>query len=156
MHKLCLILFITAFGLFALACQQADTPDEEGVASSSASTSTSTSTSQSETEKPVQHLKVPDITSEDKAIKVMQSTTQKLKTKTQLDLTELNDIHMITYSLEKAVAYFVEHRTGDAQSVARDMAEVVERIHLNSENGRTEETREALQTYFKLEEAFSY
>ena len=34
------------------------------------------------------------------------------------------------------------------------MAEVVEEVHLNSENHRTEKTKAALEKYYPLEEAF--
>ncbi len=113
-----------------------------------------TSTETTEKEKPVQHLIVPDVGSWENAIEVMDSTTARLKTKETLDAVELNEIHMITYSLEKAVAYFSEHTTGEQQKSADEIALVVEEVHLNSENKRAEETREALDRYFKLAEAF--
>lgn len=108
-----------------------------------------------EKEKPVQHLKLANITSKDKAVEVMKSTTQDLKGKTKLDVTEMNEIHIITYSLEKAIAYFAENTTGDQQAQAEEMAEVVEEVHLNSENHRADKTKAALEKYYQLEEAFS-
>ena len=117
-------------------------------------TNSSDNTPSEEKEKPVQHLKLADITSKDTAVEVMKSTTQDLKGKTKLDVTEMNEIHIITYSLEKAIAYFTENITGDQQALAKKMAEVVEEVHLNSENHRTEKTKAALEKYYPLEEAF--
>ena len=117
-------------------------------------TNSSDNTPSEEKEKPVQHLKLADITSKDKAVEVMKSTTQDLKGKTKLDVTEMNEIHIITYSLEKAIADFTENITGDQQALAKKMAEVVEEVHLNSENHRTEKTKAALEKYYPLEEAF--
>ena len=117
-------------------------------------TNSSDNSPSEEKEKPVQHLKLADITSKDKAVEVMKSTTQDLKGKTKLDVTEMNEIHIITYSLEKAIAYFTENITGDQQALAKKMAEVVEEVHLNSENHRTEKTKAALEKYYPLEEAF--
>ena len=56
-------------------------------------------------EKPIQHLKLEDIATESSAVEVMQSTTEQLLAKNNLDALELHEIHMITYSLEKAVAF---------------------------------------------------
>lgn len=119
------------------------------------SSTTSEKTQESQTGKPVQHLKLPNITSEEKAVEVMRSTTDKLKGKAKLDATELGEIHIITYSLEKAIAYFAENTTGDQQATAKKMAEVCEKVHLNSENNRAEKTKAALDEFFKLEETFS-
>ena len=106
-------------------------------------------------QKPTQHLKLADITSKEKAVEVMKITTDQLKSKTKLDAQELSEIHIITYSLEKAVAYFVENSEGDKQTTAKKMAEVVEEVHLNSESNKPEKTKTALQEYFKLEQVFN-
>ena len=106
-------------------------------------------------EKPTQHLKLPDITTEKQATVVMKATTGKLKAKKKLDAGEMHEIHIITYSLEKAVAYFVENTKGDQQAISKKMAVVVEEVHLNSENNRKEETRKALDHYFKLAKSFT-
>ena len=71
-------------------------------------------------EKPIQHLKLEDIATESSAVEVMQSTTEQLRAKTNLDALELHEIHMITYSLEKAVAFFAEKdRDGEYAGLRR-------------------------------------
>ena len=106
-------------------------------------------------EKPIQHLKLEDIATESSAAEVMQSTTEQLRAKTKLDALELHQIHMITYSLEKAVAFFAENLSGARQVTAQEMAVVVEEIHLSSENNRKDATKEALDQYFALFESFT-
>ena len=106
-------------------------------------------------EKPIQHLKLEDIATGSSAAEVMKSTTEQLRAKTKLDALELHEIHMITYSLEKAVAFFAENLSGARQVTAQEMAVVVEEIHLSSENNRKEDTKAALDQYFALLEAFT-
>ena len=106
-------------------------------------------------EKPIQHLKLEDIATESSAVEVMQSTTEQLRAKTTLDALELHEIHMITYSLEKAVAFFAENLSGVRQVTAQEMAVVVEEVHLSSENNRKDETKAALDQYFALFESFT-
>ena len=109
----------------------------------------------SASEKPIKHLNLPDIETVDQASKVFKETTAELLSNKKLDASELNDIHITTYSLEKAVAYFVENSNGDQQHNARELAEVVERIHLASENDRPEEVREYLDDYSQRAAAFA-
>jgi hypothetical protein len=111
--------------------------------------------SHDQAEKPIEHLKLEDIASESNAVEVMQSTTEQLRAKTKLDALELHEIHMITYSLEKAVAFFAENLSGARQVIAQEMAVVVEEIHLSSENNRMDATKEALDQYFALIESFT-
>ena len=106
-------------------------------------------------EKPIQHMKVADVTSSSEAKKVMKLTTSQLKSKKKLDAVELHEIHVITYSLEKAIAYYAENAIGAQKSTAEKMAVVVEEVHLNSENNRKAQTKAALTEYFALEKAFS-
>ena len=106
-------------------------------------------------EKPIQHLKLEDIATESSAVEVMQSTTEQLRAKTNLDALELHEIHMITYSLEKAVAFFAENLSGPRQETAQKIAVIVEEIHLSSENNRKEDTKAALDQYFNLFKSFS-
>ena len=106
-------------------------------------------------EQPVQHLIVDDITSYQEAKQVFADTTADIKTKTKFDAADLHDIHMITYSLEKAIAYFVENMEGEQQAAAEKMAAVVELVHLSSENNRNIEIQVYLEDYFKRAEAFS-
>ena len=106
-------------------------------------------------EKPIQHLKLEDVATESSAVEVMQSTTEQLRAKTKLDALELHEIHMITYSLEKAVAFFAENLSGARQVIAQEMAVVVEEVHLSSENNRRDATKAALEQYFALFESFT-
>ena len=106
-------------------------------------------------EKPIQHLKLEDIVTESKAVEVMKATTDQLRSKTTLNALELHEIHMITYSLEKAVAFFAENLSGARQETAQEMAVVVEEVHLNSEKNRKEATKAALAQYFILFESFT-
>jgi hypothetical protein len=111
--------------------------------------------SNEQAEKPIQHLKLEDIATKSKAVEVMKATTEKLRSKSRLDALELHEIHMITYSLEKAVAFFAENLSGARQETAQKMAVVVEEVHLNSENNRKEASKAALEQYFALFESFT-
>ena len=62
---------------------------------------------------------------------------------------------MITYSLEKAVAFFAKNLGGARQLTAQEMAVVVEEVHISSENNRKEDTKAALDQYFNLFKSFS-
>jgi len=108
----------------------------------------------SQAEKSIKHKVVEDIVTSEEAIQVFNETTAQLKTKTSLDEAELNDVHMITYSLEKAVAYFVENSSGDQRDDAEKMAELVELVHIASENNRKDETKVNLASYFSLASEF--
>ncbi len=105
-------------------------------------------------QKPVQHLQLPDITTQSEAWDVLQATSQQLRNHQQLDARELNEIHMITYSLEKAIAYFATQSEPTLTKQAQAMAIVVEDLHLHSENYRKEASQAALNRYFKLYEPF--
>jgi len=105
-------------------------------------------------EKPVQHLIVENMGSFSEAKTVFIEMTSDLKAKEVLDKDELHQIHMITYSLEKSLAFYAENLSGKAQKLAEDMAVVVEEIHLASENNRQESTRAFLSNYFELSRDF--
>ena len=107
------------------------------------------------TKEAVKHMNLPDITSYDEAKKVFDQTTTELKEKNKLDETELHDIHMITYSLEKAIAYFSVNMKGDQQASAKEIAELVELVHVSAENYRAAETQMYLQEYFELANSYS-
>jgi len=107
-------------------------------------------------EEPVQHLIVPDVTSVEEAKRILLETSFEIASKQTLDEAELSQIHIITYSLEKSVAYFTENLTGEGQVLLQEMAVVVENIHLNSENNRKQETQEQLMEYFRLVNVFIY
>jgi hypothetical protein len=102
------------------------------------------------TKEAVQHMNLPDITSYQEAKAVFNQTTAELREKNKLDETKLHEIHIITYSLEKAVAYFSENMEGDQQVSAEEIAELVELIHVSAENNRARETEVYLQEYFEL------
>ena len=106
-------------------------------------------------DKPVQHLKVEDITTASEADSVFNQTTLQLKSMQSLNEQELHDIHMITYSLEKAIAYYVVNSNGDQKMSAEKIAEVVEQIHLASENGKQGKVRTYLDEYFELADQFA-
>ncbi len=116
---------------------------------------TSTHAAESSDEKPVKHLEVADVTSVEEASEIFIRETFALKNKKKLDAAELHDIHMITYKLEKSVEYYSLNLEGDAQALAREIAVVVEEIHIDSENNRKEETQQHLNSYFKLADEFA-
>lgn len=102
------------------------------------------------TTKAIKHIDLPDITSYVEAIEVFNQTTSELREKNKLDVTELQEIHIITYSLEKAIAYFSENMEGNQQVSAKEIAELVELVHVSAENNRASETEVYLQEYFEL------
>lgn len=106
-------------------------------------------------EKPIQHLVLDDITSFKEAKSVFFNTTAQIEGKTSFNATELNDIHIITYSLEKAIAYFVENMKGAQQALADKMAVTVENIHLSSENNRASDTKTHINEYLKMADEFA-
>ena len=100
----------------------------------------------------VRHLDLEEVTSLEVAEDIFVTDTDRLKAITELNPTTLHDIHFITYSLETAVAFFVNNSNGDELAFYEEMAEVVEEIHIASENGRKEEAREHLNRYFEMVE----
>ncbi len=101
-------------------------------------------------EKPVKHLKIADVTSMSDAKSIFIKSTSDIKRKKKLDPVELQAIHTITYSLEKSVAYYSENLTGDTQKLAKEIAVIVEDIHVSSENNRKDETESLLGKYYNL------
>ncbi|KUJ82518.1 hypothetical protein AWR36_012015 [Microbulbifer flavimaris] len=106
-------------------------------------------------EEPIQHYQVPDVTSMEDAERIFVETTAEMKSKKKLDQVELEQIHVVTYSLEKSVAYFAENLKGERQQLAKELAVVVEDIHLASENNRHEAAKAHLSNYFELAERFA-
>lgn len=125
------------------------------IATITALTSTLTPVVAVASEEPVQHLELADVTSYEEAKQVFTETTAKMQSKTKLNANELGEIHIITYSLEKAVAYFAENMEGEQKARAKIMANVVELVHLGSENNRPIETKVYLDEYFKLADTFA-
>ena len=103
-----------------------------------------------QTESAIKHIDLPDITSYEEAREVFNQTTSELREKNKLDATELQEVHMITYSLEKAVAYFSKNMEGDQQVSAKEIAKLVELVHVSAENNRASETKVYLLEYFEL------
>ena len=103
----------------------------------------------------IKHVNLPDITSYREAKEVFNQTTTELRQKDKYDETELREIHLITYSLEKAIAYFLENMEHDQQASAKKLAELVELIHIGSENNRATETKVHLKAYFQIADTYS-
>ena len=77
-------------------------------------------------EKPIQHLKLADITSSAEAATVFAKEVAFITGKEALTAAALNEIHLSTYSLEKAVAYYAENSEGAKKELAEKIAMVVE------------------------------
>ena len=107
-------------------------------------------------EKPTQHLKVSDVTSMKDAKTIFLNKTLELSDKKNIGLKEASEIHIITYTLEKSVAYFAENLTGEKQMLAKQLAVVVENIHINSESNRLEMLQKHLKEYFDLADKFIF
>ncbi len=105
-------------------------------------------------EKPVQHLKLKDVTDAATAKTVFTKDTEALRAKKSLDAKAMQDIHMITYSLEKSVAYYVESGDEKLKLQAKKLADVVEELHLSSENLRKEASMSHLKEYLILADKF--
>lgn len=106
-------------------------------------------------EMPVKHIEVAEILTLEEAKAVFFQDTNKLKAKKTLDNAELQEIHIITYTLEQSVAFFIENLNDDAQILANEIAVVVEDIHLDSENNRASKTRSHLANYLKMADRLS-
>lgn len=105
-------------------------------------------------EEPVQHVKIANVTSMEDAKKIFIDETSEIKSYKKLDAAELHQLHIITYSLEKSVAYFAENLKKERRELAKEIAVVVEDIHIDSENNRKEKTQQHLTKYFKLADKF--
>jgi len=105
-------------------------------------------------EKVVRHIEVSTITSEDEARRVFLEETAKIEGIEKFDEADLHQLHLITYSLEQSVFFFVENLTGVQQESAKEISVVVEDIHLNSERGRRSETEAHVVEYLKLAGGF--
>jgi len=110
--------------------------------------------SHSNGEKPIQHLTLDAITSAAEAARVFSEEVGFIASKQDLTPAALHEIHMSTYSLEKAVAYFVENASGPRREQAEEIAAVVEDIHLASENNRPQATKESIEQLVVLAKKF--
>ena len=107
-------------------------------------------------EKPTQHLNVAEVTTMEDAKEIFLGKTHEIMIKKNIGLQEASEIHIITYTLEKSVAYFAENLKGEKQVLAKEMAVVVENIHLTSESNRLEELKTHLKEYFDLVDKFLF
>lgn len=105
-------------------------------------------------EKSIQHFKVEDVTTIEKAKYIFIRSSSEIKNKTIFNSQELEQIHIITYSLEKSVLYFIKNLQGERQSLAQEIAIIVEDIHINSENNRPQATKLYINKYFHLADKF--
>ena len=107
-------------------------------------------------EKPTQHLQIEDVTSMEEAKEIFLDKTVEIRNKESLDLEAASQIHIITYTLEKSVAYFAENLEGEKQEQAKQMAVVVEDIHIASESNKLDELQKHLDKYFDLVDKFLF
>lgn len=105
---------------------------------------------------PVQHLKVPDVTSMQDAKAIFLEMNHEMLEKQDIGMQEAAEIHIITYTLEKSVAYFADNLTGDKQAQAKEMAVVVENIHLASESNQFAALNQHLNDYAELVDQFLF
>ena len=135
-----------------MSCKQeaSQAPEAPSSVTATVEASAKSSIAIAEVKKPIQHLKVADITSMDGAVKAFNETVDKLKAKTKFDGAELHEIHMITYSTEKAIAYFGENFTGEEKELAKKAAIVLEEVHLASESNNKENTQKSLTEFLAL------
>ena len=110
--------------------------------------------SQEQDEKPIQHLKLEAITSGDKAAAVFAKEVAFITGREALTPAVMHEIHMSTYSLEIAVAYYAENSESDKKALAEQIAVVVEAIHLASENNRAEDTKKYIDQLAELANKF--
>jgi len=107
-------------------------------------------------EKPTQHLQVADVQSMEEAKAIFIDKTAEIRAKTPLNLENASQIHIVTYTLEKSVGYFAENLSGEKQEQAKEIAVVVEDIHIASESNRLEALKEHLNNYFALVDEFLF
>lgn len=142
------ICLVVSLGFTLSSCEKADSPSAEtGEATAEQSTV--------DGDKPIQHLQVPEVTDAENAENIFLERTDEITGKQKLDNAELHEIHMATYHLEKAVAYFAENLEGARKEAAEEIAVVVEEIHLSSENFEAEEAKKHIEEFEKLAESFS-
>ena len=107
-------------------------------------------------EKPTQHLQIAEVTSMEEAKEIFIDKTVEIRNKKELNLEEASQIHIITYTLEKSEAYFVDNLKGEKQEIAKQIAVVVEDIHIASESNRLDDLQKHLDKYFDLVDKFIF
>jgi len=107
-------------------------------------------------QKPTQHLRAADVNSMEEAKEIFIDKTAEIRRKKTINLEEASQIHIITYTLEKSVAYFAENLTGEKQKLAKEIAVIVEDIHITSESNRLDNLKKHLKEYFDLTDKFIF
>ncbi|MEM9016422.1 MAG: DUF6746 family protein [Verrucomicrobiota bacterium] len=141
-----------AFGASLTSCEKPDSGEAEATV---AAETAEAPEKKEEGAKPMKHLDIPDVTSYDEAKKVFLERVAEITGKNKLDNQELHEIHMSTYHLEKAVAYFAENSEGPKKEAAEKLAVVVEEVHLSSETFKPEEAKKHLAEFAKQAKAFT-
>lgn len=100
---------------------------------------------------PIKHLQVETPKSEAEALESFESNfhkVQEILSSPSLNTSDLDHIHIISYSLESAVAKLIESKE---TSQLLHLADTVEGLHLNSERHQQEATKE---WFLKMKAAF--
>lgn len=152
MKKLTLLCVASGLSL-GLGLQGCSNDTEEKTASTTAVEQANKQTGKQE-EKAVQHMEIAAVTSAAEAKKIFIEKTQEIRSKQKLNAAELQDIHFITYTLEQSVAYYAKNLSGERQALAKEIAVVVEDLHIASENNRQASAKQHLAKYFQLADDF--
>ena len=144
------------FGLMASSCEKPEPAVSESAnAVEAESANGNDHVEGGEEAERIKHLEVPEVTNADDAKKIFLERTAEITGKKALDTQELHEIHMATYHLETAVAYYAENLKGKKKKAAEKIAVVVEEVHLSSEGFKPEEAKKHIAEFAKLAEAFS-
>lgn len=144
------------FGLMISSCEKSEPVVSESANAVEAESANVTENAEGGEEgERIKHLEVPEVTNADDAKKIFLERTAEITGKKALDTQELHEIHMATYHLETAVAYYAENLKGKKKKAAEKIAVVVEEVHLSSEGFKPEEAKKHIAEFAKLAEAFS-
>lgn len=144
------------FGLMISSCEKSEPLVSESANAVEAESANVTENAEGGEEgERIKHLEVPEVTNADDAKKIFLERTAEITGKKALDTQELHEIHMATYHLETAVAYYAENLKGKKKKAAEKIAVVVEEVHLSSEGFKPEEAKKHIAEFAKLAEAFS-
>ena len=144
------------FGLMASSCEKPEPAVSESANAVEAESANGNDYAEGGEEgERIKHLEVPEVTNADDAKKIFLERTAEITSKKALDTQELHEIHMATYHLETAVAFYAENLKGKKKKAAEKIAVVVEEVHLSSEGFKPEEAKKHIAEFAKLAEAFS-
>ena len=144
------------FGLMISSCEKSEPVVSESANAVEAESANVTENAEGGEEgERIKHLEVPEVTNADDAKKIFLERTAEITGKKALDTQELHEIHMATYHLETAVAYYAENLKGKKKKAAEKIAVVVEEVHLSSEGFKPDEAKKHIAEFAKLAEAFS-